>query len=92
MTEIGHDALLRDLAEAAKMDMPPAIDAVHRFIGRFVAYPSPDARRARTLWIAHAHLMDAWDSTPRIAFLSPERGSGTTRALEATDPLVPRPI
>lgn len=39
-----------------------------------------------------AHLMDAWESTPRIAFLSPEPGSGKTRALEVTEPLVPRPI
>ena len=41
---------------------------------------------------AHAHLMDAWDSTPRLAFLSPEPGSGKTRALEITETLVPRPV
>jgi hypothetical protein len=36
--------------------------------------------------------MDAWDSTPRIAFLSPEPGSGKSRALEVTELLVPRPV
>jgi hypothetical protein len=36
--------------------------------------------------------MDAWDSTPRIAFLSPEPASGKSRALEATELLVPNPI
>lgn len=36
--------------------------------------------------------MDAWESTPRIAFLSPEPGSGKTRALEVTETLVPRAI
>jgi hypothetical protein len=36
--------------------------------------------------------MDAWESTPRIAFLSPEPASGKTRALEVTELLVPRPI
>jgi hypothetical protein len=36
--------------------------------------------------------MDCWESTPRIAFLSPERGSGKTRALEVTEPLVPNPV
>jgi hypothetical protein len=36
--------------------------------------------------------MDAWDSTPRIAFLSPEPGSGKTRALEVTELLVPNPV
>jgi hypothetical protein len=65
---------------------------VESYLARFVAYPSEDARIAHTLWIAHAHLMDAWESTPRIAFLSPEPASGKTRALEATEPLVPSPV
>ena len=68
------------------------LDRVSDFLGRFVAYPSPDALTAHVLWIAHAHLMDAWDSTPRIAFLSPEPGSGKSRALEVTELLVPRPV
>jgi hypothetical protein len=36
--------------------------------------------------------MDIWDSTPRLAFLSPEPASGKTRGLEVTELLVPRPI
>ena len=36
--------------------------------------------------------MDCWESTPRIAFLSPEPGCGKTRALEVTELLVPRPV
>ena len=65
---------------------------VEKFLGRFVAYPSEAARVAHTLWVAHAHHMDAWESTPRIAFLSPEPGSGKSRALEVTELLVPRPV
>lgn len=68
------------------------LDLVESFLKRFVAYPSGAARIAHVLWIAHTHLMDVWDSTPRIAFLSPEVGSGKTRALEVTDLLVPSPI
>jgi hypothetical protein len=68
------------------------LDDVHAFLGRFVAYPSDHAQTAHALWIAHAHLMSAWESTPRIAFLSPEPGSGKTRALEITELLVPRPV
>lgn len=68
------------------------LDEVERFIGRFVIYPTEHARIAHTLWIAHAWLMDKWDSTPRIAFLSPEPGSGKSRALEVTEPLVPNAI
>jgi len=68
------------------------LDDIHDYLGRFVAYPSEYAQIAHTLWIAHTHLMDAWESTPRIAFLSPEPGSGKTRALEVTETLVPRPV
>ncbi len=62
------------------------------FLSRFVAYPSEATRVAHVLWIAHCHRMDAWDSTPRIAFLSPEPSSGKSRALEVSELLVPRPV
>jgi hypothetical protein len=68
------------------------LDSVDAFLTRFVAYPSEHARIAHVLWIAHTHLMDCWESTPRIAFLSPEPGSGKSRCLEVTEPLVPRPV
>ena len=68
------------------------LDDIEQFLARFVVYPSAHERRAHVLWIAHAWLMDRWDSTPRIAFLSPEPGSGKSRALEVTEPLVPRPV
>jgi len=68
------------------------LDSVDAFLARFVAYPSEHARIAHVLWIAHTHLMDCWESTPRIAFLSPEPGSGKSRCLEVTEPLVPRPV
>lgn len=79
---------------ASEAPDPPksALDSVHDFLDRFIAYPDKHSHIAHTLWVAHAHLMDQWESTPRIAFLSPEPGSGKTRALEATEPLVPNPV
>lgn len=68
------------------------LDDLHTYLGRFVAYPSEQAHVAHTLWIAHTHLMDEWESTPRLAFLSVEPGSGKTRALEVTEPTVPRAV
>jgi len=68
------------------------LDDVRAFLVRFVVYPAPWCADAHALWIAHSWLMDAWESTPRIAFLSPEPGSGKSRALEVTEPLVPRPV
>jgi hypothetical protein len=74
------------------IDGAELLTKVEKFLGRFVAYPSEHARVAHTLWIAHCYFMDSWESTPRIAFLSPEPGSGKSRALEVTEPLVPRPV
>jgi 5S rRNA maturation endonuclease (ribonuclease M5) len=68
------------------------LDTVQTFLARFVVYPSAYALVAHVLWIVHCWLMDSWESTPRIAFLSPEPGSGKSRALEVTEPLVPRPV
>lgn len=68
------------------------LDDIETFLGRFIAFPDDAARVAHTLWCAHCHLMDCWESTPRIAFLSPEPGSGKTRCLEVTELLVPRPV
>ena len=65
---------------------------VQALLSRFVIYPSEHARIAHVLWIVHAHLMDAWESTPRLAFLSPEPASGKTRALEISELLVPLPV
>ena len=68
------------------------LDDVEAFLGRFVIYPSDAERAAHALWVAHTWFMESWDSTPRIAFLSPEPGSGKSRALEVTNPLVPRAV
>lgn len=83
---------LRDWLDEDQPDGAELFDDVETFLTRFVVYPTVHARRAHVLWIGHAWLMDAWESTPRIAFLSPEPGSGKSRALEVTEPLVPRPV
>ncbi|MFC7935217.1 DUF3631 domain-containing protein [Streptomyces sp. NPDC057387] len=80
------------------MTAPTAIDGaallneVEAFHRRFNVFPHEAAFVAVTLWDAHAHLLDCFDSTPRIAFLSPEPGSGKTRALEIVETLVPQPM
>jgi hypothetical protein len=68
------------------------VRAVYNFLGRFVSYPSDHARVAHALWVLHTHMMQVWDSTPRLAFLSAEPASGKTRALEITELLVPNPV
>jgi len=75
-----------------QIDGAELLDDLAGFLGRFVAYPNEHAHHAHVLWVAHTWFMDCWESTPRIAFLSPEPGSGKSRALEVTEPLVPRPV
>ena len=68
------------------------LDEIEAFHRRFNVFPSEAAYVAVVLWDVHAHLLDAFESTPRLAFLSPEPGSGKTRALEVVEMLVPRPV
>ncbi|MBT2490398.1 DUF3631 domain-containing protein [Streptomyces sp. ISL-96] len=73
----------------APIDGAALLNEVEAFHRRFNVFPTEAAYVAVTLWDAHAHLIDAFDSTPRIAFLSPEPGSGKSRALEIVETLVP---
>ncbi|GAB3239970.1 DUF3631 domain-containing protein [Mycolicibacterium hippocampi] len=88
--DTGHD--LGYLADLAASDGCQTLNEVEQFLSRFIAYPNDHARHAHTLWLAHTWRMDAWESTPRIAFMSAEKGSGKTRALEVSQLLVPRGI
>ena len=58
------------------------LDAVDRFLARFVAFPSDADRHTVTLWVAHSHLIECFDSTPRLVLTSPEKQSGKSRCLE----------
>ncbi len=68
------------------------LNEVHAFLRDYVVFPSEETATATTLWVAQAHALQEFDSTPRLAFLSPEPGSGKSRALEVIATLVPRPM
>ncbi len=74
------------------IDGAELLNEVEQFHRRFNVFPQEAAYVAVALWDAHAHLLDCFDSTPRLAFLSPEPGSGKTRALEIAETLVPQPM
>lgn len=74
------------------MTLHHPLDDVERWLRRFVAYPSEAAVIGHVLWTVHTHLVAHFENTPRLAAISPEPGSGKSRLLEATEPLVPRPI
>jgi len=72
------------------IDGAALLDEVEAFHRRFNVFPTEAAYVAVALWDAHAHLIDAFDGTARLAFLSPEPGSGKSRALEIVETLTPR--
>lgn len=70
------------------------LDDLATYISHFARFPSDAARDAVVLWAAHCHARDAdgvliWAATPRLMFLSRERGSGKSTALEMVGRLVP---
>jgi hypothetical protein len=69
---------------------PPADPAkllrvLHEWLTSYVAFPSPHAAVAVTLWIAHTHLAGCFDSTGRLVLLSPEPECGKSRVLELAE-------
>lgn len=65
---------------------------VELFIRRFCALPTKADYVAVTLWTAHTHLVEHLHTSPRLALLSPEPGSGKTRVLEVLNLLVRAPL
>lgn len=76
-------------APGPSIDGAALLDEVEAFHRRFNVFPREAAYVAVALWDAHAHLIDAFDGTARLAFLSPEPGSGKSRALEIVETLTP---
>lgn len=68
------------------------LDEVHDLFGRYVAFPSHHAHVAVTVWTLHAWTVEHFSSTPRLALLSPEPGSGKSRVLEVLELLTPNPM
>lgn len=68
------------------------LSETREFIARFCAFPDEHSLNAVSLWCALAHMANDFDSSPRLAMLSPEPGSGKTRVLEILENLTPEPM
>jgi len=80
---------MTDNPDVIPIDGAGLLTYAESFIKRFCAFPDEHALVAVTLWAAHAHMVEYFHTTPRLALLSPEAGSGKTRVLEVLDLLVP---
>ncbi len=65
--------------------------AVSGFVRTYVAFPSEHEPVAIALWVAHAHIVERFDTSPILAVTSAEMRSGKTRVLDCLELLVPRP-
>ncbi len=77
-------------SEGAAADGARLLDDLTEALGRFVAFPSEAAGQAVALWVVHTHCLEAFDSSPRLAAISPEPQSGKTRTMELLEHLADR--
>ncbi len=75
-----------------EIDGAKTLDDVRVFVDRFCAFPDEHCLDAVTLWAAHAHMVEHFDTSPRLAALSAEPASGKTRVLEVLETLTPNPM
>jgi hypothetical protein len=57
-------------------------DEVEANLRKYVILPDENCYVATTLWTIHTHFMKQFDTTPRLAVISAEMGSGKSRLLE----------
>ena len=74
------------------LDGAEILDDVRKLIRTFCVFSDEHSLNAVTLWAAHAHLVEHFHTTPRLALLSPEPASGKTRVLEILELLTPEPM
>jgi hypothetical protein len=65
------------------------LDDISDTLARHIGLPTR-AEHAIALWIMHAHCLDAFEISPRLAFTSPVFGCGKTTALAIAGDLCPR--
>jgi hypothetical protein len=67
------------------------LDAVRRFLTRYIVFRGQDQEIALALFVAHSYAVEAADATPYIAITSAEKRSGKSRVLEVLELLVRNP-
>jgi 5S rRNA maturation endonuclease (ribonuclease M5) len=77
------------------IEAPPTselLDAIGKFVRRFVILPSPAAYRTVALYALHTWAFPAAHATPYLVIESPEKQAGKTRLLEVLDLVCRNPV
>ncbi len=94
LRERGREALQGRL-DAAEPYVPPGLadllDELADYIRHYVVLRVEQAETV-ALWIAHAEVIEAFDTTPYLYVFSPMPRSGKSRLLEVIEVLVARPL
>jgi hypothetical protein len=69
-----------------------ALDLAEAYIARFCCFPDEHCLPVVTLWAGLSHMAREFETSPRLAALSPEPGSGKTRVLEILENLCADPM
>ncbi|NNN20955.1 MAG: DUF3631 domain-containing protein, partial [Acidimicrobiales bacterium] len=67
------------------------LDEICAFVEKYVSLSKPCYLTAVVLWILHTYQVKLFESTPRLAVLSPEKQSGKTRLFEVLELTVSNP-
>lgn len=73
--------------KGAQFPVMHVLDEVEALVHRYLVLPAPHHYPALALWAAHTYGFARWDSTPRVAFMAPEKDCGKSRALELLEAL-----
>jgi hypothetical protein len=68
------------------------LDEVVAFVRSYIVLPADYLYDGVALWILHAHAIDAFDITPRLAIRSAEKESGKSKLLQVLEVLVPNAV
>jgi len=95
--EGGSDARGRSLELPEPEPWPDPVDGadlLNRLVTALSQYLilGDGAVDAISLWIIHAHAIDATQISPRLAITSPEKRCGKSTVLNVLQPLVPKPL
>lgn len=72
--------------------MHKVLARVEGHVRKYLVLPSEHAYVAVVLWIAHTHVYECFDTTPRLLLDSPTPGTGKTRVLEIIESLACKPL
>jgi hypothetical protein len=69
------------------MKVEHPLDAIEKFLRRFLILPNERDYTIAVLWVAHTYFTDRIPTSPRLAIISPEYGCGKSRFLEVLESL-----